>query len=66
MFTNEFIKPYPTKNPQFRNKYRKADVLLIDDIHFLQKRLDPGGVVPIQHPVRGQQLVFTCDRPINN
>ncbi len=35
-FTNEFIQALGTKTlPKFRKKYRQADVLLIDDIHFL-------------------------------
>jgi chromosomal replication initiator protein len=35
-FTNEFIQAVQVKTlPKFRKKYRQADVLLIDDIHFL-------------------------------
>ncbi len=35
-FTNEFIQAVQSKTlPKFRKKYRQADVLLIDDIHFL-------------------------------
>ncbi len=37
MFTNELIKAIrENKTRSFRNKYRKVDVLLIDDIQFLQ------------------------------
>lgn len=37
MFTNELIKAIrENKTRAFRNKYRKVDVLLIDDIQFLQ------------------------------
>ncbi len=37
MFTNELITAInDNKTRSFRNKYRKVDVLLIDDIHFLQ------------------------------
>lgn len=39
MFTNEFIKAIRDNNPiSFRNKYRNIDVLLIDDIQFLEKK----------------------------
>jgi len=35
-FTNQLIESIATKSTQrFREKYRKADVLLIDDIHFI-------------------------------
>ena len=35
-FTNQLIESIATKSSQrFREKYRKADVLLIDDIHFI-------------------------------
>lgn len=37
MFTNEFIKALGEKRTrEFKNKYRKVDVLLIDDIQFLE------------------------------
>ncbi|MBN7773334.1 chromosomal replication initiator protein DnaA [Clostridium aminobutyricum] len=37
MFTNELIKALgEKKNTEFRNKYRKIDVLLIDDIQFIE------------------------------
>lgn len=38
MFTNELIKALGEKNGarEFKNKYRKVDVLLIDDIQFLE------------------------------
>ena len=39
MFTNEFIKAIRDNNTVgFRNKYRNIDVLLIDDIQFLEKK----------------------------
>ena len=35
-FTNEFIQSIQQrKTEEFRNKYRKVDILLIDDIHFI-------------------------------
>ena len=37
MFTNEFIDAIgKRKMPEFKNKYRNIDVLLIDDIHFIE------------------------------
>jgi chromosomal replication initiator protein len=39
MFTNELIKAIKDqKTFQFRNKYRNIDVLLIDDIQFIEKK----------------------------
>jgi chromosomal replication initiator protein len=69
MFTNEFIQAIgEEKTPQFRHKYRKADVLLIDDIHFLQRKTSTQE--EMFHVFNNlfeanKQLVFTCDRPIN-
>ena len=38
-FTNEFVECIKNKKmEEFRNKYRTADVLLVDDVQFLQKR----------------------------
>ena len=39
-FTNEFIQALNDRTiPKFKNKYRNADVLLIDDIHFYKIKL---------------------------
>lgn len=39
MFTNELIKAIRTdKNVEFRNKYRGIDVLMLDDIQFIEKK----------------------------
>lgn len=67
-FTNDFIEMISqNKGKQFRNKYRNVDVLLIDDIHFLQKKA--GTQEELFHTFNelfenDKQLVFTCDRPI--
>ncbi len=52
----------------FRIRYRKADVLLIDDIHFLQEKLQ--SQEELFHTFNDlyeshKQIVFTCDRPIS-
>ena len=67
-FTNEFIQSVNDKTlQQFKNKYRKADVLLIDDIHFLQNK--EGTQEELFNTFNdlyesGHQIVFTCDRPV--
>ncbi|ADK79161.1 chromosomal replication initiator protein DnaA [Sediminispirochaeta smaragdinae] len=68
-FTNEFIEAiHHNKNHQFKNKYRKVDILLIDDIHFLQEKT--GTQEELFHTFNAlyetnKQLVFTCDRPVS-
>jgi chromosomal replication initiator protein len=68
-FTNEFIQAIREKKQHiFKNKYRHADVLLIDDIHFLQKK--PETHEEIFHNFNAlydsnKQMVFTCDRPVS-
>lgn len=67
MFTNELIKAITEhKNIEFRNKYRKIDVLLIDDIQFLE------GKVETQREFfhtfntlydRNKQIIISSDRP---
>lgn len=66
-FTNEFISSlHSQKINAFKNKYRNADVLLIDDIHFFQ---DKQGVQEELFNTFNalydsrKQMVFTCDRP---
>lgn len=68
-FTNEFTASIASKTiNKFKSKYRNLDVLLLDDIHFLQ------GKEATQEELfytfnalsnRNSQMVFTCDRPIN-
>ncbi len=68
-FTNEFIESIKTKKEgQFKNKYRSADILLIDDIHFLENK--PQTQEELFHTFNAlyesnKQLVFTCDRPVS-
>ena len=68
-FLNDYIQSLTSKNTsQFRIKYRKADILLIDDIHFLEKKIQTQE--ELFHTFNdlyetSKQIVFTCDRPIS-
>jgi chromosomal replication initiator protein len=68
-FTNEFIKSIRDKTThQFKNRYRSVDVLLIDDIHFLQNKTETQE--ELFHTFNAlydanKQMVFTCDRPVS-
>lgn len=70
-FTNEFINSIHDKSSStqsFKNKYRFVDILLIDDIHFLQDKF--GVQEELFHTFNalydaGKQMVFTCDRPVS-
>lgn len=68
-FTNDYIQSLTNKNTsQFRIRYRKADILLIDDIHFLEKKIQTQE--ELFHTFNdlyetNKQIVFTCDRPIS-
>ncbi len=67
-FTNEFImSTKEKKTSSFKSKYRNLDVLLLDDIHFLQNKdatqeelFYTFNALHEKHA----QMVFTCDRPI--
>ena len=68
-FTNEFIDSLLSKEKisSFKTKYRNVDVLLIDDIHFLQKK--DSTQEELFHTFNElydshKQIVLTCDRPI--
>ncbi|MDC7239908.1 MAG: chromosomal replication initiator protein DnaA [Spirochaetales bacterium] len=66
-FINDFIESINTKKQtHFKNKYRTADILLIDDIHDLQDK--KGTQEELFHTFNAlydanKQMVFTCDRP---
>lgn len=68
-FTSEFIEAIKEKkNLQFKNKYRSVDLLLIDDIHFLQGKKETQE--ELFHTFNAlydsnKQIVFTCDRPVS-
>lgn len=68
-FTNEFIASIANNSSknQFKQKYRNVDVLLLDDIHFLQKKESTQEeLFHIFNELyeNSKQIVFTCDRPI--
>jgi chromosomal replication initiator protein len=68
-FTNDFIQAlHEQRMAAFRNKYRHVDVLLIDDIHFLEKKDGTQEELfytfdELYHAKK--QIVFTCDRPVS-
>ena len=67
-FTNEFTSSFVSGTTNaFKNKYRNLDVLLIDDIHFLQGK--EGTQEELFYAFNSlhdkkAQMVFTWDRPI--
>jgi chromosomal replication initiator protein len=67
-FTNEFTSSLASKTTEkFKSKYRHLDVLLLDDIHFLQNK--PALQEELFYTFNelrdhSSQMVFTCDRPI--
>jgi len=71
-FTNEFIasiQDTERAKAAFKNKYRFVDILLIDDIHFLQKK--DGTQEELFYTFNAlydanKQMVFTCDRPVSD
>lgn len=65
-FLNDFTSSVAKKNmPQFRLKYRKADILIIDDIQFLENMdSTQQEIFHIYNALKdeGKQMVFTSDR----
>lgn len=66
-FTNEMISAIQeSRTPQFRQRYRKIDVLLVDDVHFLGNK--EGTQEEFFHTFNSlynahKQIVLTSDRP---
>jgi chromosomal replication initiator protein len=67
MFTNELIKSIKEqKTVQFRNKYRNINVLLIDDIQFIEKK--ESTQEEMFHTINtlyesNKQIIISSDRP---
>jgi chromosomal replication initiator protein len=68
-FTNEFISSIKERTSHnFKKKYRSVDVLLIDDIHFLQRKIETQEELFYTFEAlynANKQMVFTCDRPVS-
>lgn len=71
---NEFTTAVRNRTPkkdtaqEFKNKYRNLDVFLLDDIYFLEKTealQDEIFYIFEALNLKKAQMVFTCDRPIN-
>jgi chromosomal replication initiator protein len=68
-FTNEFIQALKEdKMTAFKKRYRHVDILLIDDIHFLENKWETQE--ELFHTFNAlydanKQIVFTCDRPVS-
>lgn len=68
-FVNEYINAVNTKTTvQFKNKYRRTNVLLMDDIQFLENK--DQSQTELFNAFNdlydsGRQLVFTSDRPVS-
>lgn len=69
-FTNDFTHAIATKTQKkFNEKYRTLDVLLVDDIQFLQGKESTQEALfyifeALKQKYPKAQMVFTCDRPL--
>lgn len=67
-FLNEFTSSLLNRNSdKFKNKYRNLDVLLLDDIHFLQNKTGIQDELFYTFEAlhkKKAQMIFTCDRPL--
>ena len=67
-FGNEFTSSLSSRKIEaFKNKYRNLDLLLLDDIHFLQGKEGMQAELFYTFDAlrqRNAQMVFTCDRPL--
>lgn len=68
MFTNEMIKALSDKKMRsFQNKYRKSDVLLIDDIQFIEEKARREFFHTFNDLYENnKQIVITSDGPPNS
>lgn len=68
-FINEYIKSIEKKTPeQYKNIYRNVDVLIIDDVQFLEgKPSTQESLFNIFNSLKdaNKQMIFTSDRPLN-
>jgi chromosomal replication initiator protein len=68
-FTNEFISSIQGDTTHiFKKKYRSVNLLLIDDIHFLQGKNQTQEELFYTFEAlynASKQMVFTCDRPVS-
>ena len=69
-FTNEFIQSIKDKTGhRFKNRYRSTDILLIDDVQFLQGKTETQQ--ELFHTFNAlydanKQMVFSSDRPVSD
>ena len=65
-FTNELVAAIQNRTtPDFRRRFRETDLLLVDDVHFLQREgSNAGGVLPhLQCAVRERTTDHPHQRP---
>lgn len=67
-FTNDFVQSIKEgKMAAFKARYRSVDVLLIDDIHFIQNKNETQEELFFTFEAlfqNSKQMIFSCDRPI--